>query len=62
MIVKTAHITSASSQQFCEKYNEAVNMFQSEGLTVEVQYRPVNTRDECEYIVYTALIIGRTPQ
>ena len=40
MIVKTAHITSASSQQFCEKYNEAVNMFQSEGLTVEVQYRP----------------------
>lgn len=48
MIVKTAHITSASSQQFCEKYNEAVNMFQSEGLTVEVQYRPVNTRDEYE--------------
>ena len=59
MIVKTAHITSASSMEFCERYNKVVNEFQSEGLTLEVQYQAVNTKDEYNYIVYTALIIGR---
>lgn len=59
MIVKSAHITSASSYDFCERYNKVVNDFQHEGLTVEVQYQTVNTKDEHEYIVYTALVIGR---
>lgn len=59
MIVKSAHITSASSEEFCKRYNKVVNDFQSEGLTVEIQYQAVNTIDEYNYLVYTALIIGR---
>ena len=59
MIVKSAHITSAESKTFCEKMLEAINMFQKEGLTVEVQYRPVNTKVEYDCIVYTAFVIGR---
>ena len=59
MIIKSAHITSASSEEFCKRYNNVVNDFQSEGLTVEIQYQVVNTKDEYNSIVYTALIIGR---
>lgn len=59
MIIKSAHITSASSEEFCKRYSKVVNDFQSEGLTVEIQYQAVNTKDEYNYIVYTALIIGR---
>ena len=59
MIVKSAHISSASSYEFCQRYDMVVNDFQKEGLKVEVQYAAVNTNDECEYVVYTALVIGR---
>ena len=59
MIVKTAHISSVNRDIFCARMTEAIDNLQSEGLRVEVHYQPVNTKDECEYIVYTALLVGR---
>ena len=59
MIVKSVHVSSASSTKFVEDYLTAVNMLQEEGLTVEVQYRPIMMHDESSYIVYSVLLIGR---
>ena len=60
MIKKTILISSADSDVFCEKFLRAVNMLQDEGLTVDVKYHPVTQSDDGEYVVYTALLIGRT--
>ena len=59
VIIKTAHVTSETSKGFVEMINEAVNMVQQEGLTVDIQYQPVPVKDrECR-VIYTALVIGR---
>ena len=59
MIKKTILISSADSDVFCERFLRAVNMLQAEGLTVDVKYHPVTQTDEGEYVVFTALVIGK---
>ena len=59
MIKKTIFISSADSDVFCEQFLRAVNMFQAEGLTVDVKYHPVTQTDEGEYVLFTALVIGK---
>ena len=59
MIFKLKHIVSGSSSYFSECVKKAINELQNEGMTVEVQYSAVNTKDEYDYVVFTALLIGR---
>lgn len=59
MIVKTGHVTSPDVSDFHERVLKLIRAFQDAGLKVEVQYQPVNTKDEYERIIYTAYVIGR---
>ena len=59
MIAKVAHISVASSCMFRDQCNNTIMDFQSDGLMVEVQYSAIKMFDEYEYVVYSALIIGR---
>ena len=59
MIVKAGHVTSSDASDFHTKMLKLIGTFQDAGLKVEVQYQPVNTKDEYERIIYTAYVIGR---
>lgn len=56
MIVSTAHISSVNANDFNDKITQAIDIFQKQDLTVEIQYHPV-----CAGLttIYTALLLGR---
>ena len=56
MIIKCALVSSVTLKSFKEQLNEAISMLQTEGLYVEVQYKPANHGGE---LIFTALLIGR---
>lgn len=60
MIVKIVHICKANRFDFIDEVRSEVAKMQNEcGLNVEVQYQIATTTDENQYVVYSALIIGR---
>ena len=59
MIIKSAHVSSTDSENFLQRISEAINLFQTEGLNVEVQYHPLVIPGNRTPIVYDALIHGR---
>ena len=59
MIFKTVHVQSADTKEFFDGVNKGIADLQSLGLIVEIQYQPVSAKDEYDYTVYTALLIGR---
>ena len=59
MIIKSAHVSSTDVENFLERISKAIDLFQTEGLIVEVQYHPLVISGNRTTIVYDALIHGR---
>ena len=60
MIIQVIHIATADRSEFADKIKFAVAKMQNEdGLKAEIQYQTSTMTDESQYIVYSALIIGR---
>lgn len=60
MIVKVVHIYTANGGEFADRVRNEIAKMQNEcALKVEVQYQTATMTDESQYIVYSALIIGR---
>ena len=60
MIIQVIHIATADQSEFADEIKFAVAKMQNEcGLKVEVQYQTNTMTDESQYIVYSALVIGR---
>lgn len=63
MIIEIAHIRTADNTDFVEKLRTAVEKMQIDGgLDIEVQYQTASIEYGCQYVVYTALVIGRKPK
>lgn len=59
MIIKTSLVGSIDAKDFHEKMAENIGLFQTEGLTVEIQYHPLAINSNRARVIYNALIIGR---
>lgn len=59
MIEKVILLSSAEQSTFCRVVNQGIKNLQEEGLQVEIQYKPVMEHDEYNYVLYTAMLIGR---
>lgn len=61
MIIKIVHIRTADNTDFADKLRTEVAKMQNEcGLDVEVQYQTASMEDGYnQYVVYSALVIGR---
>lgn len=59
MIIKSSLVSSTDSETFLARMSEAVRSFQEEGLTVEVDYRPVGIESHRSFVLYSALIHGK---
>ena len=61
MIAKVVHIYTANGGEFTDRLRSEISKMQNEcGLEVEVQYQTASAEDGySQYIVYSALIIGR---
>ena len=60
MIVKIVHIRTVDSADFSAKLRCEVAKMQNEcNLDVEIQYQTATMTDESQYVVYSALVIGR---
>lgn len=59
MIIKSVLVSSIDHETFIVRMAEAVRSYQEEGLTVEVDYRPVGIDSHRSFVQYTALIHGK---
>lgn len=59
MKTKVELVKSAGGNYFTNTVNKTIEEFYREGYSnVKIQYQPIASKDEYEYILYTALIIG----